>query len=91
MHVIGHQDIGVDGAAVLVSGTPERVEIKGVVRYVKKAGMAVVATLQDMLWDAGKVNAWETCHRGRYLRSYYGWSFDFETTICHNYDTDPKV
>ncbi len=55
MHVVGHQDIGVDRTAVLMSSLLEAVQVEGVIRRLKEAGAAVVATLQHMLRDTGKV------------------------------------
>lgn len=63
MHVIGHQDIGVDRTAVLMNSLLEAVQVEEVIRRLKEAGAAVVATLQHMLRDTGKVEAGKACHR----------------------------
>ena len=63
MHVIGHQDRGVDRTGMLLSGVLQAVQVAGGIRRLTKAGAAVVATWQHMLGDTGKVEAGKACQR----------------------------
>lgn len=53
--MIGHQHVGVDGAAVLASGVGQELYIKVPVVIGEKAGVAVVATLDDVDGNARQV------------------------------------
>lgn len=53
MHMIGHQDIGMDQAAPPVRGLGKPAEIGAIVVVGEKDGLAVIAALDDMGGDAG--------------------------------------
>jgi hypothetical protein len=64
MHVIGHEDISVKGAAGSAQRLAQPVEIGVVVVFGEEAWPAVVAALYDVQRDAGKVNARSARHDG---------------------------
>jgi hypothetical protein len=51
MDMVGHQPIGVYGTGVLLSGVLETCEVKAVVIVGKEDGLAIIASLDDMLRD----------------------------------------
>ena len=63
MNVIGHQDVGVDRTGMLMCSLLEAVQVEGIIRRLKEADATVVAALQHMLGDTGKVDAGKACHR----------------------------
>jgi hypothetical protein len=48
MHVIGHKDIGVDGAAILRRRLRQPAPVAGIVVVAEKDGAAIVAALDDV-------------------------------------------
>ena len=48
---------------MLKGGLLEAIQVEGVIRRLKEAGTAVVAALQHMLRDTGKVDAGKARHR----------------------------
>ena len=62
VHVVGHQDIGVDRAYVARRQLLQMVEIAAVVVIGKEAGAAIVPTLDDVQWGAGNAQASATGH-----------------------------
>lgn len=64
MHVIGHQCIGVQGAAVLAERLVQPVQIGEVVLFGKEAGRTVVAALHNVQGNAVEVNARAPGHDG---------------------------
>ena len=55
--MVGHQHIGVHGAVMLQRGFAQFLSVVQVVGVIGEAGLAVIAALDDMLRDAGKVDA----------------------------------
>lgn len=68
MHVIAHQDIGVDGDGALTHGIAQQVEVVAPVVIVDEDGATVDATLGDMKGDTGNLEAWPA----RHARSFAG-------------------
>jgi hypothetical protein len=64
MHVIAHQDVGVQVAAKSQECGAQALQITTTVIVIEKTRHAVVAALYDVLWNASDVNAWETGHGG---------------------------
>lgn len=60
--VVGHQYIGMQGAAVLVRGFAQFLPVAQVVGGIGEAGLPVVAPLHDVLWNAGEVESGQACH-----------------------------
>jgi hypothetical protein len=52
--VVGHQDIGMDGALVTLGSFREPVEVRTIVTFLKEDRFAAVATLHDMHRDIGQ-------------------------------------
>ena len=52
MHVIGHQHIGVHIALMLLRGFAKFLSVVQVIGVIRKAGLPIVATLDNMLRDA---------------------------------------
>jgi hypothetical protein len=50
MRMIGHADISGYGAPEAVAGVGKRIQIEPVVLRIDKRDVAVVTTLDDMLW-----------------------------------------
>jgi hypothetical protein len=61
MHVVGHQDIGVQPAVIPVGGLPEIIEITVIVAVTIEARLTIVATLDNMLGNAGKIETRLSC------------------------------
>jgi len=55
MHVVGHEHVGVDGAAVLLGVQRQPMQIELVVLLRIEASRAVVAALHDVQWDINEV------------------------------------
>lgn len=64
VHVVGHQHVGVDGAAEAPGDVPQLVQIAHVVDGMEEARPAVVASLEDMLGKVGQVDAGLAGHGG---------------------------
>ena len=64
VHMVGHQDIGMDLAAPAAGGLGEPPEIGPVVVVGEKDGLAVVTALDDVGGDAGKEEAGLARHWG---------------------------
>lgn len=60
--MVGHENVGVNVAASLVGVLAQPVEIKAVIVIRIKAGLAVVASLDDVLRDVGQNQAGATRH-----------------------------
>ena len=54
MHMIRHQDIGVNTARVFIRTRLQIVEVTAVIRFRQESGFSVVAALDDMLRNAGQ-------------------------------------
>lgn len=66
VHVVGHQYIGVNLAAVAQRDFPEVLQIAMPIGIGEEAGLAIVAALDNVLGNAGEVDARPACH-GRLL------------------------
>jgi hypothetical protein len=62
VYMIGHQHIGVDGAAAIASRLFEPMEVALIVLLGKEAWLAVDAALNDVQRVVGKQNAGATWH-----------------------------
>lgn len=56
VHVVGHQHVGVDAAVLAPGDVAQILQIADVVDVGEEARLAVVAALDDVLGDAGKVD-----------------------------------
>ena len=65
VHVVAHQHIGVDPAAVARSGLTQHPSISAAVVIIEEARHPIVAPLDDMLWNARKIGSWESSHAAR--------------------------
>jgi len=65
MHMVAHQHIGVDPAVVARSGLTQHHSISATVVIIEEARHPIVATLDDMLWNARKIGSWESSHAAR--------------------------
>lgn len=64
VHVVGHQDIGVDDTVLLQCGLAQVGQVTSVVGFGKEAGQAIIAALDDVPGDPGEVWTWQTGHEG---------------------------
>lgn len=62
MHVVGHQHLGMYGAAVSGCGVSQFVEVARAVDGREDAGAAIVPALHEVLRHAGQVDAWLSWH-----------------------------
>lgn len=62
VHVVGHQYIGVHVAVAGQCDFAQVLQVALVVDSAEEAGLAVVATLDDMLGDAGQIDPRLPCH-----------------------------
>ena len=62
VHVVGHEDVGVDGTAPIASRLFEPVEVAVVVLFSEKAGLAIDAALDDVQRGFGELDAGATGH-----------------------------
>ena len=53
MHVVGHQDIGMDGAVPIASRFLEPVEVAVIILFGKETRLAIDSALHDVLRDFG--------------------------------------
>ncbi|ODU43327.1 MAG: hypothetical protein ABS96_23125 [Lysobacteraceae bacterium SCN 69-123] len=60
--MVGHQHVGVYGAAVSACGIAQFVEVARAVDGREETGAAIVAALHEVLRHAGQVNAWLSWH-----------------------------
>ena len=67
MNVVGHQHVGVDGAAVLCRGFGEFPQVAAIVRIGGEARLTVVSPLHDVLCDAGQIDAWVARHASKHM------------------------
>jgi hypothetical protein len=65
MHVIRHQDVGMNRDVMAACRFLQLGEIAGVVRGLEEARLAIVAALDDVLGNAGEIRARVTRHDGR--------------------------
>jgi len=62
VHVVRHQYVRVDRAGIAHRHFAQGLQIQAAVHVVEEAGHAIVATLYDVLCDAGDVGSWEASH-----------------------------
>jgi hypothetical protein len=60
--MVGHQNIGMDGAAAIASRFFKPMEVALVVLLGKEAGLAIDAALNDVQRVIGEKNAWAAWH-----------------------------
>jgi len=53
MHMVGHQDIGMDLATMPLAGVYKYFQIAQIIRIIREYGVAIIATLNNMLWLSG--------------------------------------
>lgn len=63
MHVVGHEDAGVDLAALAPGSIRQKYQISQVVRFGKKAGLVVLIVLHNVRKHIVELNAWESGDR----------------------------
>jgi hypothetical protein len=84
VHVVGHQHVGVDGAAVLLSLFFQRVQIPPIVLLSVETGRAIIPALDDVpsdAWqrEAARVVAWNLIIRVNAPRPSY---LKRKTVVC---------
>ena len=62
VHVVGHQDVGMDRATMLQGRFPQFLAIAREIRAVRETGLAIVAALHHMLRDSRQVQSRKACH-----------------------------
>ena len=62
MHMVRHQDVGVNGATFSSRDLAEFAAVAQVIGIIEEARLPVVAALDDMLRDAGEVDAERAWH-----------------------------
>ena len=60
--MVGHQYVGMDCAPVLERGLAQFLQIVAVVARLREAGRSIVAALDNMLGDVGKIDSWLASH-----------------------------
>src|SRR6185437_17063668 len=60
--VVVHQDVGVQRAAGVLQRLVENTQVAVPIAVIQKARQAIVATLDNVLRDAGQVEAWLSSH-----------------------------
>jgi hypothetical protein len=55
MHVVGHQDVGMDRAAVFPSAFTQTVEVEEVIFLGEEGRLSIIAALDDVLRDIDQV------------------------------------
>ena len=60
--MVGHQHVSVQGTVVLECGFTQFLPVVQVIGFIGKAGLAIIAALDDMLGDAGQVGTGNACH-----------------------------
>jgi hypothetical protein len=63
MHVVAHQDVGVDLAAASNRSLCQAFQVQAPIQVAEKAGQSVVAPLHDMQRDTGYLYAAGSGHR----------------------------
>jgi len=69
VHVVGHQDIGVQGAMFFVQGFVKPVQVGVVVLFGEEARLAVVTALHDVQRDVVEVDSGAAWHKQTLLQS----------------------
>jgi hypothetical protein len=70
MHVVRHEHLRVNRAAILFRGSLQAIQIKAVILIREKSGLPVIPPLDDVLWDACDLqsrSAWHTALPSRSL------------------------
>ena len=62
MHVVVHQNVGMQSAGAFAQCFPEQLEIAQAVLVIEEARQPIVAALDDMLRNIGQVEPWNAYH-----------------------------
>ncbi len=62
MDVVGHQDVGMQLATVRQAKLAEILQIALAINLAEEAGLAIVATLDGVLGNAGQIDSGLPCH-----------------------------
>ena len=70
MHVVSHQNIGVDRATPVRRRLHQPVEVAVIILFGKEAGFPVDTALHDVLRYPGEFYAWAAWHGGFLMEKY---------------------